>query len=154
MNFSFTATIYKTGINPCVAVPSRITKKMTPVKGYILVKGTINEHSFVQTLVPVKDAGYRLYVNGIMLKGSRTKPGDRVRFRIEQDLVPRTAKQMEKPDEFKKQLKDSGLGPAFELLTPYRQKEILKYLNHLKSKEALIRNIEKVIRQLKNRAGK
>jgi hypothetical protein len=38
MPFSFTATIYKVGINPCVPVPQRITDKMLPTKGYIPIK--------------------------------------------------------------------------------------------------------------------
>lgn len=41
MKFSFTATIYKVGINPCVDVPLRITTKMTATKGYIPVKGKL-----------------------------------------------------------------------------------------------------------------
>lgn len=36
MKFSFTTTIYKTGVNPCVNVPEKITAKMKAVKVYIL----------------------------------------------------------------------------------------------------------------------
>jgi Domain of unknown function (DUF1905) len=148
MKFSFTATIYKTGINPCVDVPEKITAKMKAVKGYIPVKGTINTHSFIQTLVPVKNAPYRLFVNGPMLKGAATKLGDTVKFIIEQDVEKRTEPF---PTAFKKELASNGLLPEFNKLTPARQKEILRYLNHLKTKESLLRNIEKVITQLKRK---
>jgi hypothetical protein len=152
--FSFTATIYKVGINPCVKVPFRITKQMAPVKGYIPVKGTINGHPFIQTLVPVKNAEYRLYVNGPMLKGSQTKNGDTARFIIEQDFTPRGVETYRVPKSFTKRLNEEHLRRTFKLLTPTRQKEILKYLNYLKTEEALARNIEKVIEGLKKKTDR
>ncbi len=59
MPVSFTATISRIGINPRVPVPKRITDKMIATKDYIPIKGKINGHPFVQTLVPIKDAEYR-----------------------------------------------------------------------------------------------
>ena len=147
MKAEFEASIYKVGINPCVDVPLQVTGKMTASKGYIPIKGKIKKHPFKQTLVPIKNAAYRLYVNGPMLKGSGTKVGDQVRFIIEQDLEPRTEPM---PAELKKKLKNNNLLPAFEKLNPGRQKEILRYLNFLKTEEALMKNIDKVISQLKN----
>jgi hypothetical protein len=149
MGYYFTATIGLAGINPCVPVPFRITKKMTPKKGYIPVKCKIKNDFFTQTLVPVKGAEYRLYVNGIMLKRGQMSVGDRVRFFIEEDTVPRTIDQMAVPAAFAGKLKEKGFHAAFKALTEYRQKEILKYLNSLKTKEALLRNIAKVSEQLK-----
>jgi uncharacterized protein YdeI (YjbR/CyaY-like superfamily) len=37
---------------------------------------------------------------------------------------------------------------AFEQLTPSRRKEILRYLNSMKTDESLLRNIEKVVQHL------
>lgn len=148
MKFSFEATLYKAGINPCVDVPLNITKKMNATKSYIPVKGKINSHYFQQTLVPVKNAAYRLYVNGPMMKGSGSKMGDKVKFTIEQDFEP---KQVPLPKQFKKKLDENALLAAFLNLTAGRQKEILRYLNFLKTEEALIRNIDKVIGQLKKK---
>lgn len=150
MSFSFTAIIYKTGINPCVDVPERISTKMAAKKGYIPISGMINGHAFTQTLVPVKNAPYRLFVNGPMLKGAGTKPGDTVKFFIEQDMSPRVEPF---PPSFKKELIANGLFSKFNKLTPARQKEILRYLNNLKTKESLLRNIEKVITQLKAKSS-
>lgn len=148
MRYSFTAKIYKVGINPCVAVPARITIKMDPVRGYIPVKGTINEHPFIQTLTPVKNEGYRLYVNGPMLKGAKVQLGDSVTFSIEQDHVPRIVPM---PDAFKKALVKEGLMPVFNKLPFTRQKETLKYLGFLKTPGSLERNINKFIAQLKEK---
>jgi len=123
---------------------------MVPSGGYIPVKGKINGYEFTQTLVAVKNEEYRLYVNGLMLKGSVTKVGDTARFIIEQNLAPKTPPMHKK---FKKQLDDNHLSATFKKLTPYRQKEILKYLNHLKTEEAIVRNIDKIVKQLKRKSG-
>jgi hypothetical protein len=148
MKFRFRAKIYKVGINPCVKVPLRISDKMEPVKGYIPIKGKIDKYSFQQTLVPVKNEGYRLYVNGLMLKGGGVSLGDTVDFIIEQDFTPREdAYPM--PKELRKALSEHKLLKSFKALTPSRQKEILRYLSFLKTKESLLRNIDKVIDQLK-----
>lgn len=149
MEFSFKSKIYKVGINPCVEVPSKITAKLHPTRGYIRVSGKINKYPFKQTLVPVKGAPYRLFVNGGMLNGSGLKVGDTAHFVLEQDLDLR-AREVSMPKEFRKRLQAEGVFVKFSNLTPSRQKEILKYLNYLKSEEARLRNINKVIRQLKS----
>lgn len=148
MTFRFSAKIYKVGINPCVKVPLRITKQMKPVKGYIPIKGRIQNHTFIQTLVPVKGEGFRLYVNGPMLKGSGTKLGDTVNFEIKQDVkqknrMPPMNKVLEK------KLKENNLADAFEKLILSRRKDILRYLNNLKSHDTLLRNVGKVVKALK-----
>jgi hypothetical protein len=153
MPFSFTATIYKVGINPCVPVPGRITDKMLPTKGYIPVKGKINGHAFVQTLVPIKNEEYRLYVNGPMLMGGKAKNGDTVKFVIEQNHHPEIRDPKMLPA-LKKRLAEEKLMAVFTKLTPYRRKEILKYLGFLKTEESVQRNITKVIMQLKQQEGK
>jgi hypothetical protein len=149
MKFSFEAEIYKAGINPCVKVPARISARLTATKGYIPIRGTINGHAFQQTLVPVKNEDYRLYVNGPMLKGAAAKLSDTAKFTIEQDHSPRSLETYPLPKELKKVLSENKLMPAFKQLTPSRQKEVLRYLGALKTKEALWKNIDKLINGLK-----
>ena len=148
MIFSFEAEIYKKGINPCVDVPVEITAEMLPVKGFIRVKGKINGHDFQQTLIPVKHAAFRLFVNGPMLKGSGSKTGDTVFFLIEQDHLPKTVADYLFPELFKKALIKHKVYQVFLQLTASRQKEVLRYLGSLQTKESLKRNVDKVIRQL------
>jgi hypothetical protein len=150
MKFSFKARIYIVGINPCVKVPLRVTDKLKSTKGYIPVKGKIENHLFQQTLCPVKDEGYRLYVNGPMLKGAEIKVGQTATFIIEQDTLDRN-KNHPMPGEFKKKLEEHKLLTAFQQLTPSRQKEINRYLNNLKTEESLNRNIDKMINVLKGK---
>jgi len=143
---TFRAKIYKKGINPCVDVPLRITSKMQATKGYIRVKGKIGEHFFRQTLVPIKNVGYLLYVNAPMLKGSNSKVGETVRFSIEQDMETPKIKW---PAGFKEKLIRNKVYVDFMKLTSGRRKEIFAYLNFLKTEEALQRNIDKIIGKMK-----
>ena len=151
MKFSFKAKIYTVGINPCVRVPARITDKLKATKGYIPVKGMIGNHFFQQTLCPVKNEPYRLYVNGPMLKGSGLMPGQTAQFIIEQDTLERN-KNHPMPKAFKIKLEEHSLLGMFQQLSPSRQKEINRYLNNLKTKESLDRNIEKMINVLKGKS--
>lgn len=52
------------------------------------------------------------------------------------------------PKQFSAKLKENNLVQEFKNLTPSRQKEILKYLNNLKTQESLMRNIDKIIKAL------
>jgi hypothetical protein len=122
---------------------------MIPSRGYIPVKGRIKEHRFEQTLVPVKNRPYRLYVNGLMLKGSGSRLGDSVTFSIEQTASKRKDSLM--PKDLKRKLLDTNLMSAFSSLVPSRQKEILRYLNYLKTPEAKARNIDRVLGFLKDK---
>lgn len=150
MRQSFRAVIYKTGINLCVDVPLKVTAKMKAMNGYIPIKGTINDHPFIQTLVPVKNKAYRLFVNGPMLKATGLKQDEKAGFTIEQDDAERKEPF---PPAFKKALAVAGLIKTFAQLTAGRQKEILRYLNQLKTKESLERNIDKVIGQLQGKTS-
>jgi len=147
--YSFKAKIYKVGINPVVEVPARITDKMTPKKGYIPVKGKIEGHPFVQTLCPVKDAPYRLYVNGPMLQGGEVAVGDTASFSLEEDFSNRDKKAFRMSAALRKALDENKLYEAFKKQIPSRQKETIRYLGMLKTEESVQRNIQKVIASLK-----
>ena len=146
--FSFKAKIYKVGINPVVEVPLRISSTMKATKGYIPVRGIINGFAFHQTLCPVKDAAYRLYVNGAMMKGGEVKVGDSASFKIEFDDRP-PKDEIRMPEILEKRLKKEKLLKVFNEMTPSKQKEVFKYVLSLKSEESRERNLEKVVKQLK-----
>jgi hypothetical protein len=150
MLFSFKAKIYKIGINPCVQVPEKIFSQLKATKGYISVKGTINKHPFIQTLCPVKKEGYRLYVNGQMLKGSSLEVGETATFIIEQDHTDRSKKYTLSAD-FRKKLRQNKLLSAFNKLAPSRQKEIIRYIDHLKTEVSKQKNIDRIIDAMKGK---
>jgi Bacteriocin-protection, YdeI or OmpD-Associated/Domain of unknown function (DUF1905) len=150
MKHTFNAKIYKTGINWCVDVPINITENMLADKGYITIKGQINDFDFTKTLVPVKNAPYRLFVNLKMMKGAKTELGKEATFEIEQD-TEKKINEYPIPILLVKILQENNLTTAFENLTASRKKDILKYLSYVKTNETLIKNVEKLISQLKNK---
>jgi hypothetical protein len=150
MKNHFKGKIYKAGINWCVDVPIRITKTMTPKKGYIKATGQINGFDFSKNLVPVKNKPYRLFVNLIMMKGAKTALGKVASFKIEQDFKIKSI-DYAVPSKLTNQLKEFNLTKDFNGLTPARKKDILKYLNSVKSEETLLKNITKIIEQLKSK---
>jgi len=89
-------------------------------------------------------------VNMATLKGAKTKLGDVARFVLEEDLED-AEKQYPIPAELELLLKEKGLETQFESLSPYRRKEILKYLNTVKAPQTLEKHIKSVIYQLENK---
>ncbi len=85
MQCFFEAEIYQTGINGCIDVPTEITEKRATEKERIKIKGKINGFAFQTTLMPVKNANHRLFVNQAMMRGGKTTLGERAKFEIEQD---------------------------------------------------------------------
>lgn len=150
MKHFFEAEIYKIGINWCVDVPKEVTEKMIVKKGRIKIKGKINGFVFKKTLMPVKNATHRLFVNQTMMKGGKTALGEIVNFEIEQDTEDST-KEYPIPNLLNKQLIENQLTADFEKLTISRKREILKYLNYIRTEETLLKNITKLITQLKNK---
>ncbi len=148
MVFRFKEVIYKVGINPCVDVPLRITAKMKPERGYIPVSGTINKHSFQQTLVAVRNGPFRLYLNGPMLKGGKVVVGDIATFSIEQIESSQRKEETMNPL-LRARLKEEKLMEVFSAIIPSRRKEINRYLNYLKTEAALVKNVEKVVMMLR-----
>ena len=145
----FSQVIFKIGINPVVDPPqvvlSRIFKQAGKSSGPIPVRGKINGAEFTQTLVKYRGA-WRLYINGPMLKDSRTAVGDRIRIEIEFDPEPR---EVPMPAKLATAFRSNPSAKAtFDLLAPSRRKEILRYIGSLKSAEAIEKNVERVLAQL------
>lgn len=151
MPHQFQAQIYQTGINWYVDVPNEITAQLPKQKGYIKIKGQINCFDFTQTLVPVKNAPYRLFVNYVMMKGGKTALGEIAGFIIEQDTTLEE-KRYPIPDLLTKALQENDLEPVFDSLAPSRKKDILKYLSFVKTEATMQKNIAKLIAQLHDKS--
>ncbi len=146
---TFRARIGKVGFNPYVDVPSRVSETFG-IRGNVPVRGTLDGVDFHSTLVPTGGMRHRLYVNGEMRASAGVDVGDEVRFALEYDDEPR---RVPVPPALAAALDaDDRASAAFDGLLPSRRKEILRYLNSLKTPESLERNIAKVIRNLKKRS--
>jgi len=143
---SFSAKIYKIGINPYVLIPAeelkQIFKQASKDKGPIPVRGELNGHPFIQTLVKFSGK-WRLYLNGPMRKAAGIDVGDMAEVKLEFDPGPREISMHPKLkialDKNKKAL------AAFSKLPPSRQKEILRYIGFLKTEESVDKNIKRAI---------
>jgi hypothetical protein len=146
---SFTAEVLIIGINPYVGVPedvlSALFEQAGKSKGPIPVRGTLNGKRFLQTLVKYQGA-WRLYLNTPMRQESGIDVGDDATVEIEFDPEPRIVPI--NPKLARGLSKNMEAKAAFEKLAPSRQKEILRYLNSMKTEESLTRNVEKVIQYL------
>jgi len=154
-NFSimtpFSAKIQIIGVNPYVLLPDAVLKdifqKAGKEKGAIPVKLTIAGKVFIQNLVKYSGK-WRLYLNTPMRKAAQKDVGDTIVINIDFDpqeritpVHPKLKAALSKNKEAKK---------AFDELSPSRQKEILRYINFLKSEESVDKNIQRAIAYLTN----
>jgi bacteriocin resistance YdeI/OmpD-like protein len=142
----FVAAIKIIGINPYVTVPETILKAIfndaAKDKGPIPVNGIVNDKPYLQTLV--KYAGeWRLYINTIMLDNSPKRIGENIKITIAFDPKER---KIEMHPLLKKELGGNKEANAvFDKLPPSRQKEIIRYISHLKTEEKIKENVLKAI---------
>jgi uncharacterized protein DUF1905/bacteriocin resistance YdeI/OmpD-like protein len=145
----FKASINIIGVNPFVFLPSlvlnRIFKEAQRDKGPIPVRGTIDGHPFIQTLVKYSGA-WRLYINTPMLKASQKKVGDSIALQIEFDPVERTIPMH--PKLVSALNKNKKAKTVYDRLAPSLQKEIVRYISYLKTEASIDRNVEKAIQFL------
>ncbi|HSZ87564.1 MAG TPA: YdeI/OmpD-associated family protein [Puia sp.] len=146
---SFSAKILIIGVNPYVLLPAsllkEIFKKAGKNKGPIPVCGTINEKKFTQTLVRYSGK-WRLYLNTPMRKSAGIDVGDIANVEISYDPSERTTPMHPK---LKAALeKNKKALTEFNKQIPSRKKEIMRYINSLKTEESLERNIKRAIGSL------
>jgi uncharacterized protein YdeI (YjbR/CyaY-like superfamily) len=142
----YKAKISIIGVNPYVLIPATILKAIfkqaNKDKGAIPVRGKLNGHAYIQTLVKYSGK-WRLYLNTPMRKAAKKDVGDTIKVEIEFDPAERIIPIHPK---FLKALQSNKKAKEnFENLSPSRQKEIVRYISFLKSEEALDRNITRAI---------
>jgi len=76
---SFTARIYKSGINPCVDAPPE-AGQIFQKRGFIPIAGLINGESYRATLVPRGGGRHRLYLNGEIRKATPSRRREILRW--------------------------------------------------------------------------
>ena len=145
----FSAKIQIIGVNPFVLLPASLLKdifqKAGKDKGAVPVQLKIGGKDFIQNLVKY-NGKWRLYLNGPMRKEAGKDVGDMIDVQIDFDPKPRTTPVHPK---LKKAFKENPTAKkAFEKLNPSRQKEILRYINFLKSEESVDKNVQKAITHL------
>ena len=145
----FSAKIQIIGVNPYVLLPSTllkyIFKKAGKDKGAIPIKIKIGKQEFIQNLVKYSGK-WRLYLNTTMRKATGKDIDDTIDIKIDFDPKQRITPMHPKlKDAFKENKKAKE---AFDILSASRQKEILRYINFLKSEESVDENIQRAITHL------
>lgn len=142
----FKAEIEIIGINPFVFVPEDILQiifeKVGKDKGPIPINGMINGKPYTQTLV--KYSGHwRLYINTVMLKDSPKRIGETIEVTVAFDPKERVIAQH--PKLVRALNENKAARTAFDKLSPSLRHEIVRYIAHLKTEEAIDRNVTKAI---------
>jgi hypothetical protein len=142
----YSAKILIIGVNPYVLIPATILKiifkQANKSKGAIQVRGTIDGHPYIQTLVRYSGK-WRLYLNTPMRKSAKKDVGDIIEVRIEFDPVERIIPLH--PKFLKALALNKKAKKTFESLSPSRQKEIVRYISSLKNEDSRDRNITRAI---------
>jgi len=142
MWLQFQGTIEKVGINPCVSVPREVSDTFG-LKGFIPVELDLLGTKFVANLVPLGGGDFRLYLNAPMLKAPGWQVGDEADIRLRYDPKPRPEPM---PPALAAALAElPEVRQIVEALPTSRQKEIFRYINTLKSAEAVERNVRRII---------
>lgn len=155
-SLTFSARVEIVGINPNVKVPERTVTALLQMagkeKGPVRVQGVLNGTVDFKATVVRYSGAWRLYLNGRMRKEAGVDVGDSVRVSLAYDPVSRMPPT---PDALRTALAWNAPAKAAWRLQPgARRKDVLLYLNSLKTAAALKRNIEKVIDSLlKKRSG-
>jgi hypothetical protein len=150
-HIEFDAVIKKTGINPYIDLPDKACN-WPARRGHVPVRGSLNGIPIRSTLVPLRGGSFRLYINTGMRTAAAVSVGDRIHLVLEIDPEPRL---LPLPRALEAELEETtGARETWERLAPSRRKEILAYLNSLKTEEALLRNVKRVLDQLLGRDHK
>ena len=137
-----------------MALPEKVLayvlKQAGKEKGPIRVRGSVNGDPYRQTLLRYKGA-WRLYINGLMLKNSPKRIGEKIVIAIEFDPEDRA---IPIPPKLALALRqDKNAAAAFRQLTPSRRFEIVRYIAALKTEDNVDRNVERAILHLKGKTG-
>lgn len=157
--FSLTSTIEKRGINPYVLVSAEVAtqlkknwRKPLPVLVQVNDKP---ETPWRINMMPAGDGNFYLYLSGEVLKASNTKVGSLVKIKLQfnENYKPGPAHPM--PIWFSEALAQNTLArQGWDELIPSLQKEILRYMDRLKSIEAQNRNTQLAIHVLSGGKGR
>jgi uncharacterized protein DUF1905 len=146
MAVQFKATVYEHGINPRVDVPEEISRAFGD-KGYVAVRGTMNGVGIRATMVPAGGGRHVLHLNTQMRLRAGVNVGDNVEFSLDR------GESLRKPPmsaELGLKLETNPEAKAaWAAWAPARRRRTLRYMSWLRSPDAISRNVEKVLRLLR-----
>jgi hypothetical protein len=146
----FKADILINGVNPYVMINSEQASLLKenwrrPMPVFVKVNNKPDDGWRIN-MMPVGDGRFYLYLDGNARKASQSKVGDTVNVTVEFDALYRSGPVHAIPQLLQDALdRDSDIQARWEKLSPSRQKEVLRYLDKIKSEEIKIKNTERMI---------
>jgi bacteriocin resistance YdeI/OmpD-like protein/uncharacterized protein DUF1905 len=142
---SFTARIYKLGINPCVDVPEEAAHFFKR-RGFVPVVGLVNGKTYRATLVPRGNGLHRLYLNEPIRRATKTEVGNTVRLELKLDGASRVIKT---PADLAIALRsEPEAAAAFRRATPSRRRDLLRWITAAKRPETRRARIKRALASL------
>ena len=155
----FTATIKKRGINPYVLVSAELAAQLKenwrkPLPVLVRVNNR-PEPPWRINMMPAGDGSFYLYLSREVLKASNTQVGSLVEVKLQFDANYKPGPAHPMPTWFSEALEQNQLAKqGWDNLTPSLQKEILRYMDRLKSIEAQTRNTQLAMHVLSGGKGR
>jgi hypothetical protein len=150
----FRGTIQITGVNPYLHVSAARARALKapwrrPMPVLVRINGAPRPQPWRTNMMPLGDGSFRLYLQSAVRRASGTGVGDTVRADVRFDTEYRGGPQHPMPLWFRRPLRANRKAWAgWQVLTPSRKKEILRYLAQLKSGAARQRNVARALRAL------
>jgi hypothetical protein len=158
-SLTFSAVIQIFQANPYIYIsPARAKKIKSDWKKPLPVTVRINgkpDDAWHINMMPIGKGDFYLYLHGDVRNAAGKDVGDKVIVEVAFDATYKSGPVHAMPPAFRAALKKNRAAQkAWDALIPSRQKEILRYLAMLKSKEAIARNIEKAMQVLSGKGGR
>jgi hypothetical protein len=138
------------GVNPYIHVSATRAKQLKagwrkPMPVLVRVNGQPKAKPWRINMMPSGKGWFYLYLHGDVRKASKTGVGDRVEIEVAFDETYRGGP-APMPAWFRSALaKDAQARAGWDSRTPSRQKEILRYLMHIKTPAVRTKNIARAI---------
>jgi Bacteriocin-protection, YdeI or OmpD-Associated/Domain of unknown function (DUF1905) len=142
---SFTARIYKLGINPCVDAPPE-AGQVFQKRGFIPIAGLVNGEAYRATLVPRGGGLHRLYLNGEIRRATRTDVGSMVAVELKLDKASRAIRTP--PDVASALRAQPRAMTNFRKATASRRREILRWIQNAKQPKTRQSRIQRTVARL------
>ena len=141
------------GINPYVLVDAKRATRLKkgwrkPMPVCVRINGK-PDAAWRINMMPAGDGSFYLYLHGDVRKASGTKVGDVVDVEVQFDEEYKSGPAHPMPSWFSEALDgNEAARRGWNALIPSRQKEILRYVSQLKSREAQMRNLDRALHVL------
>jgi hypothetical protein len=142
---TFSATLYKIGINRCVDVPEEISRALGRGRS-IPVVATVNGRSVITTLLPGSGGGHRLFINSELRQAAGADAGQRIWIALRAD---RASREIPIPPDVAAALRRSPQATrAFAEITPALRREFLRWVLAARTPETRARRIARGLQTL------